>query len=195
MGAVPVDFSESDPVEQIFKLRKNNKAMQERLRPGEDKMKGVDCVIDAVGYQARGMKRIPPKKNPHRCSIAPMKLVNPTGALELSASILHLIPRKRRRSPKRHFPFSGGIHKGVSIGCGQLPVKKYNEYLRDLIIAGRATPGKIVSHHITIDGAPEACTPRIVESESRGTPRSLFLPRIGKTRRGFDYPTGSDIQP
>src|SRR6266478_5789340 len=36
------------------------------------------------------------------------------------------------------------------------PVKRYNEYLRDLIISGKAKPGKIVSHHISIDDVPEA---------------------------------------
>jgi hypothetical protein len=35
-------------------------------------------------------------------------------------------------------------------------VKIYNEYLRDLIVNVRATPGKIVSHHIQIEDAPEA---------------------------------------
>ena len=35
-------------------------------------------------------------------------------------------------------------------------MKKYNEYLRDLISNGRAIPSKIVSHHIHIDDAPDA---------------------------------------
>jgi glutathione-independent formaldehyde dehydrogenase len=42
------------------------------------------------------------------------------------------------------------------MGSGQAPVKKYNEYLRDLIVNGKAHPGRIVSHHIDIDEAPEA---------------------------------------
>jgi glutathione-independent formaldehyde dehydrogenase len=44
LGAVPIDFSKGDPVERIFKIRKKNKAIQQRLRPGEEKMKGVDCA-------------------------------------------------------------------------------------------------------------------------------------------------------
>ena len=35
-------------------------------------------------------------------------------------------------------------------------MKKCNEYLRDLIITGRAKPSKIVSHHIHIEDAPDA---------------------------------------
>lgn len=42
------------------------------------------------------------------------------------------------------------------MGSGQAPVKKYNEYLRDLIVSGRAKPSRIVSPHIQIDDAPEA---------------------------------------
>ena len=39
---------------------------------------------------------------------------------------------------------------------GQAPVKGCNEYLRDLIVNGRAKPSKIVSHQIDIDDAPNA---------------------------------------
>lgn len=44
----------------------------------------------------------------------------------------------------------------LSLGCGQAPVKRYNEYLRDLIVNGRAKPSQIVSHWIDIEEAPEA---------------------------------------
>jgi glutathione-independent formaldehyde dehydrogenase len=67
LGAIPVNFSEGDPVEQIFKLRKKNKGIQQSHRPGEEKLQGVDCAIDAVGYQARDDKH-PNKENRHRYS-------------------------------------------------------------------------------------------------------------------------------
>ena len=54
------------------------------------------------------------------------------------------------------FPMADFFNKGLTIGTGQAPVKKYNEYLRDLIVSGRAKPSKIVSHHINIEQAPEA---------------------------------------
>jgi glutathione-independent formaldehyde dehydrogenase len=53
-------------------------------------------------------------------------------------------------------PFGDFFDKGLSIGMGQTPVKKYNAYLRDLIIAGRAKPSFIVSHRLTLDEAPAA---------------------------------------
>src|SRR5436309_13248366 len=36
------------------------------------------------------------------------------------------------------FPLANFFEKGLTIGTGQDPVKKYNEYLRDLIVSGRA---------------------------------------------------------
>ena len=35
-------------------------------------------------------------------------------------------------------------------------MKRYNAYLRDLIISGRAKPSFIVSHRLTLDDAPDA---------------------------------------
>ena len=46
--------------------------------------------------------------------------------------------------------------QGLSLGTGQCNVKKYNRYLRDLIIAGKAKPSFVVSHDINIDDAPTA---------------------------------------
>jgi threonine dehydrogenase-like Zn-dependent dehydrogenase len=48
------------------------------------------------------------------------------------------------------------VPKGLSIGTGQCNVKKYNRYLRDMIISGKAKPSFVVSHNISIDEAPTA---------------------------------------
>lgn len=42
------------------------------------------------------------------------------------------------------------------MGTGQAPVKRYNRELRDMIIAGRAQPSKLVSHELGLDQAPDA---------------------------------------
>ena len=65
---------------------------------------------------------------------------------------------EQNKQSKRIFPLPVAdiFDKSLTIGGGQAPVKKYNEYLRDLIISGRANPGKIVSHHIHIDDVPKA---------------------------------------
>ena len=37
-------------------------------------------------------------------------------------------------------------HKRLTIGMSQANIKRYNRYLRNLIVAGRAVPGQIFSH-------------------------------------------------
>ena len=48
------------------------------------------------------------------------------------------------------------FEKGLRLGTGQCNVKKYNAYLRDLIIAGKASPSFVVSHEVSLEEAPEA---------------------------------------
>jgi len=158
LGATPVDFSQGDPVEQIFALRKKQKLIQQSLRPGEEKMKGVDCVIDAVGYQARSDSN-PEKEKPTQVLENCIRLVNPTGSVGIIGVYIAPDPGAKDKHAKNGiypFPIAEYFDKGITMGSGQAPVKKYNEYLRDLIVSGRAKPSRIVSHHIQIDDAPEA---------------------------------------
>lgn len=48
------------------------------------------------------------------------------------------------------------FEKGLTLGTGQCNVKKYNRYLRDLIISGRAKPSFVVSHECALEDAPTA---------------------------------------
>jgi len=158
LGAIPVDFGEGDPVEQIFRLRKMNKAIQAGHRPGEEKMKGVDCAIDAVGYQARDDKD-PGKEKPTQVLENVLGVVNPCGAVGLIGVYIAPDPGGKDAEAKKGmfpFPLADFFERAVTLGSGQAPVKRYNESLRDLIVNGRAKPSKIVSHHIDIDEAPDA---------------------------------------
>jgi len=49
VGAIPVDFIQGDPVERIFEIRQKHHGIQQSRRPGEEKLWGADCAIDAVG--------------------------------------------------------------------------------------------------------------------------------------------------
>lgn len=158
LGAIPVDFCKGDPAEQIFELRKKNRGIQQSLRPGEEKMKGVDCAIDAVGYQARADEN-PKHEKPTQVLENCLKVVNATGHIGLIGVYISPDPGAKGEEAKNgiySFPIADFFDKGITMGSGQAPVKKYNEYLRDLIVNGRAKPGKIVSHHIKIEDAPEA---------------------------------------
>ncbi len=46
--------------------------------------------------------------------------------------------------------------KGLRIPTGQAPVKRYNRALRDLIAGGKAEPGFLVSHELSLDEASSA---------------------------------------
>jgi glutathione-independent formaldehyde dehydrogenase len=158
LGATPIDFSKGDPVEQIFELRKKNKGIQQSLRPGEEKIKGVDCAIDAVGYQARSDED-PTREKATQVLENCVRVVNATGSIGIIGVYIAPDPGANSEHAKKGvFPFAIAefFDKGISMGSGQAPVKKYNEYLRDLIVNGRAKPSKIISHHIQIDQAPDA---------------------------------------
>ena len=44
----------------------------------------------------------------------------------------------------------------MTVGTGQCNVKKYNRYLRDMIISGKAKPSFVVSHEVGMEGVVEA---------------------------------------
>ena len=48
------------------------------------------------------------------------------------------------------------FEKVLKMSTGQCNVKRYNRYLRDLMISGVAKPSFVVLHEIKIDEAPNA---------------------------------------
>ena len=105
LGATAIDFSKGDPVEQIFKLRQKNKGIQQSLRPVEEKMKGLDCAIDAVGYQARSDKD-PDKELPTQVLENCLRVVNPTGSIGMIGVYIAPDPGAQNEAAKSGiFPF------------------------------------------------------------------------------------------
>jgi len=159
IGAIPINFKDGDPVDQIKKMRHNDSLQQQALRPREaDKLDGVDCAIDAVGYQARDEKDAS-RENPTQVIEYCCRVVNPAGAIGLIGVYMSPDPGAPNEQAKQGIyplPIGDLFDSAVTIGMGQAPVKRYNEYLRDLIIQRRVKPSQIVSHHIPITEAPEA---------------------------------------
>jgi glutathione-independent formaldehyde dehydrogenase len=158
IGAISIDFGKGEPCKQIKELRRRDPLLRGAMRPGEEKMIGVMCAIDAVGYQARRFDR-PERENPVEVLEELVHVVNPTGRLGVVGVYFPEDPGGVDAFAKHgHFrlPWGEFFEKGLQIGMGQTPVKKYNAYLRDLIIAGRAKPSFIVSHRLTLDEAPSA---------------------------------------
>ncbi len=105
----------------------------------------------------RTISRTPRKSAGSRSIDYCAKVVNPAGNICLIGVYMAPDPGAKDKQAKQGIyplPIGELFDKAVTIGMGQCPVKKYNEYLRDLIIQGRAHPGKIVSHHIRIQEAP-----------------------------------------
>jgi glutathione-independent formaldehyde dehydrogenase len=111
----------------------------------EEKRKGVDCVIDAVGYQAHD-DEAPSKGKPTQVLENCLRVVNSTGNLAIIGVYLAPDPGAKGAENKQGISPIGVAQvfdKSLSIGNGLAPVKRYDEYLRDLIISGRARPGKL----------------------------------------------------
>jgi glutathione-independent formaldehyde dehydrogenase len=186
MGAVPIDFTEKDPVKQIKELRTRD-PIRGALRPGEEKMDGVMCGIDAVGYQARDGKASDAyagPENPTQVLDWLIEVVNPTGAIGVVGVYLAPDPGAKDEQRKQGiypFPMAKIFEKAISLGTGQCPVKRYNAYLRDLIIAGKARPSFIVSHRVGLDEAPEAY--RRFDQRRDGYTKVILKPGSGTTAR------------
>ena len=157
-GAIPIDFSQGDPVAQITEARQRNGVLQGRLREGEQKMTGVMCGIDAVGYEALDTSDAK-KQKPTQVLDDLTRLVNPTGTIGIIGVFFPKDPGGVNAAAKNGtYAVSLGTmwEKGLSIGMGQTPVKRYVEFLRDLIIAGKAKPSQIISKRLSLAEAPDA---------------------------------------
>lgn len=148
IGAIPINFDQGDPVKQIKDRRKGD---------------GVDKGIDAVGYQAAAQGSPAAggqqKEVPNIVLNQLIDVVNPTGALGIPGLYVPTDPGGVDEAAKRgalSINFGRLFEKGLRLGTGQCNVKRYNAYLRDLIIAGRARPSFVVSHEVPLDQAPTA---------------------------------------
>jgi glutathione-independent formaldehyde dehydrogenase len=121
-------------------------------------MKGVMCGIDAVGYQSHDEGN-PDIEKPTQVMDDLISLVNPTGAIGGIGVYMPQDPGGVDAQAKKgvfELPWGKLWEKGLQVGTGQAPVKRYNVLLRDLILAGKASPNIIVSHDLPLEAAPDA---------------------------------------
>ena len=140
-GATPIDVSQGDPVQRII---------------DETDGFGVDCGVDAVGYQAHDPEG---DEHPAMAMDGLIGAVRATGRIGVVGVYEPTDPGASNEDAKQGryaFDFGTVFTKGIAIATGQCPVKKYNRQLRDLIIRDVATPGLIVSHELSLDQAPHA---------------------------------------
>ncbi len=148
IGAIPINFDNGNPVEQIKDIRNDS---------------GVDKGIDAVGYQAaaQGSSAAGGEQDeiPNVVLNQMIDVVKPTGAMGIPGLYVPSDPGGVNESAKKGqllMSFGRLFEKGLRLGTGQCNVKRYNAYLRDLIAAGKASPSFVVSHEISLDEAPDA---------------------------------------
>jgi len=159
IGTIAINFADGDPVEQIMEHRRKNNLLQGSLRPGEEKMAGVMRGVDAVGYQARSDQDGGSKEDPMQTMKDLIRVVNPTGGIGVVGVYMSGDPGAVDEQAKQGifpFPLASLFEKGLTVGTGQTPVKRYNEHLRELIVTGRAKPSFIISHRMPLDDAAQA---------------------------------------
>ena len=142
IGAVPVDFSQGDPVQQI---------------KDETGGEGTDKGVDAVGYQAAA--RTGDREEPAAVLNQLIQTVRPTGALGVPGLYVPSDPggaNEQARHGRLLVAIGQLFEKGLRAGTGQANVKRYNRQLRDLITEGRARPSFVVSHELPLAQAPAA---------------------------------------
>jgi glutathione-independent formaldehyde dehydrogenase len=140
-GAEAISLAKGDPAEQILEATGGL---------------GADCGVEAVGYQAHDPSG---DEHPELVMDSLVSSVRSTGRLGVIGVYMPQDPgaaTEEAKDGRIAFDFGKLFQKGQSLGTGQCPVKRYNEQLRDLIIAGRATPAKIVSHELPLTEAPDA---------------------------------------
>ncbi|MGP3983352.1 glutathione-independent formaldehyde dehydrogenase [Streptomyces sp. KR80] len=142
IGAIPINFTEGNPVEQI-----------KEQTDGE----GTDKGVDAVGYQA--MARTEEREEPATVLNSLVETVRATGMLGVPGLYVPADPGGPTEDAKHGMllvAIGRLFEKGLKLGTGQCNVKRYNRYLRDMIIEGRAKPSFVVSHELPLEQAPAA---------------------------------------
>jgi glutathione-independent formaldehyde dehydrogenase len=172
LGATAVDFRQGDPVEQILELRRSR-----GLPPGEELMTGVQIGIDAVGFQAAD-RSAPDRENPTQVIDDLARLVNPTGHLGIAGvyaeTDLHPAPAGSANGMLT-VPWATLFAKGVSVNFGRTHDRRYTVLLRDLVLAGRARPGSVVTHHGRLEDAPDLY--REFDRRGAGIIKAVLQPR------------------
>ncbi|UOZ06037.1 glutathione-independent formaldehyde dehydrogenase [Amycolatopsis sp. WQ 127309] len=139
LGAIPIDRSTGDAVEQLTDLTGG----------------GADRGVDAVGYQAHGADGV---EQPEIVLNELVAAVKPTGGIGVVGVYVPQDPGAEgelAKQGKLAFDYGTFFFKGQSMGTGQCNTKQYNAQLRDLITEGIATPGFLVSHELSLDQAAE----------------------------------------
>jgi threonine dehydrogenase-like Zn-dependent dehydrogenase len=136
-GAIPIDFDKVDAAEVIVDNTAN---------------RGVDAVIDAIGFEAKGSAL--------ETALTTLKLEGSSGA-----ALRQCIAAVRRGGTVsvpgvyagfiHGFLFGDVFEKGITIKTGQTHVQRHMPELLELIWQGKLQPEAIISHRLPLEQAAE----------------------------------------
>ncbi|SDP59370.1 Threonine dehydrogenase [Klenkia soli] len=140
-GAIGIDSSKGDPIEQIKDATKG---------------RGTDRGVEAIGYQAHDSQG---NERPNMTMNGLVEIVKATGTIGVVGLFLPEDPGASDELAKKGqlaFDYGKFWFKGQTVGNGQANVKNYNRALARLIHTDRAKPSMLVSHNLGLDAAPDA---------------------------------------
>lgn len=145
IGAIPINFVEVDPVEQIFAYEPDGVA------------KSLDCVgAEAMNNELEREQNIilrnmltATRQRGGIAIVSEHTTVNDTAGAPLGSTT----------SPFIEFPISELFSKGLSLGVGSVDPKLYAAQLAELISNGKVRPSFIISAQIGIEEAAEYYRP------------------------------------
>ena len=141
IGAIAIDDSKGDPVEQVLEHTKGV---------------GADRGAECVGYQAHDPQGNEDNADTLNKLVASVRFTGGIGTVGVFIPQDPGGPDELAQQGKARFDFGNFWFKGQQMGTGQAPIKRYNRHLRDLIAAEKVTPSWIVSHNLPLEQAPDA---------------------------------------
>jgi glutathione-independent formaldehyde dehydrogenase len=159
IGAIPIDFSTTNPIDQIME---------------DTGGKGADRGCECVGYQAIDAEG---SEHPNITLNNLVQSVRFTGGLGVVGVFIPRDPASPDPLYKEgEVAFDYGMFwsKGQKMGTGQCNVKAYNRKLLALITEGKARPSFVVSHELPLDAAPDGY--RHFDSRDQGWTKVVMHP-------------------
>jgi len=171
-GAIPINFDEiDDPAAAIIERTLGNR--------------GVDGVIDAVGFEAKGSKTETLLTNLKiegssgkalRQCIAAVRRGGVVSVPGVYAGFIH------------GFMFGDAFDKGITFKMGQTHVQKWLPELLELIEKGLIHPEEIVTHYMPLDAAAEGY--KIFEKREEECRKVILVPGAASPEAARDRVTG-----
>jgi glutathione-independent formaldehyde dehydrogenase len=167
IGCETVDVSKGDPKEAVIAIT------------GDPE--GVDCAVDAVGFEARGHGADASREAPATVLNSVMDLTRAGGAVGIPGLYVTGDPGAEDEAAKQgslSIRLGLGWAKSLTFVTGQCPVMKYNYYLMQAILHDRVQIAKAVNATpIPLDEAP-----RGYREFDRGAARKYVLDPHGKIK-------------